>query len=108
MNDYYKTCMYSKQKRTKKRKTIVSNKTYQLVYETCEKCVLCGTQNNLQLHHVKYRSERSDLIDTPSNCLMLCINCHNKVHSNKKYWQPILLEICERIYGGTKWQKVML
>lgn len=101
MNDYYLTCAYSKQKRTKKRKKTVSNETYNLVYETCQKCVLCGTQNNLQLHHVKYRSERSDLIDEPSNCLMLCINCHAKVHSNKRYWQPILLEICERIYGGT-------
>ena len=102
MNDYYKTCKFSKPRTAKKRRKIVSNETYRLVYETCQNCVLCGKQTALQLHHVRYRSERPDLIDEPSNCLMLCINCHNKAHGNKDYWQPILLEICEKLYGGTE------
>ena len=62
-------------------------------------CQFCGAIDNLQLHHVYYRSERKDLIDNPDNCLMLCHRdfsknkCHRLVHNNKKKYQPILLDI---------------
>lgn len=88
---------------SKKRKT-VSEKTYNIVFERSQgRCQYCGAVDNLQLHHVRYRSERKDLIDDPDNCLMLChktfsVNrCHNKVHNNKKKYQPILLNILEKI-----------
>lgn len=85
----------------KKRKT-VSQKTYQEVFDRCNgRCAICGTTKNLSYHHIKYRSERPDLIDEPDNGIMLCDefanNCHKgKAHKNKKYWQPILLEIAEK------------
>jgi hypothetical protein len=47
----------------------------------------------LELHHIKYRSEAKDLINEPTNCIMLCTRHHKLVHSNKHYWQPILKEM---------------
>lgn len=80
-------------KKVSKKKIKVTNETYQKVFERDNgKCRLCGAINQLQLHHIFYRSERKDLINEPNNCIMLCFKCHKKVHSNKHYWQPILLE----------------
>ena len=78
---------------TKKRIT-VSKETYNVVIQRDNySCRLCGSTNWLQLHHILYRSERKDLINDIDNCIMLCENCHRLVHSNKKYWQPILIDI---------------
>lgn len=49
----------------------------------------------LELHHVRYRSERKDLINEPNNCVCLCTFHHKLVHSNKKKYQPILLKMLE-------------
>lgn len=87
---------------SKKRKT-VSKKTYEEVFNQCNgRCAICGTTQNLEYHHIYYRSERPDLIDDPDNGIMLCgefaNNCHKgKAHKNKKYWQPILLQTKKRL-----------
>lgn len=76
-----------------KKKNQVSKETYEVVEKSCkEKCALCG-KKPYELHHIAYRSERRDLIDEPTNCIMLCKTCHDKVHGNKKYWQPRLLKL---------------
>lgn len=54
-----------------------------------EQCRWCGTSNELQLHHVFYRSEGG--ADTPRNLLTLCWECHARAHSNKRKYQRILL-----------------
>lgn len=98
MNDYYKTCKFAKPSQKKKKRAKVSNDTYQRVYEACKgKCVLCGA-TDIQAHHIRYRSERRDLIDEPTNLIMLCTKHHLEVHSNKRYWQPILLQMSKRLY----------
>lgn len=76
----------------------VSKKTYEKVMKACrEQCVLCGKTYPLQLHHVMGRGKY--LTDEPTNCVMLCMNCHlNIVHQNLKKYRPILQEICKRIY----------
>ena len=77
---------------SKKRKT-VSKKTYNEVYERDKGvCRICGC-NLIELHHIIYRSESKALIDEPSNCIMLCNKHHKLVHSNKKKYQPMLLEM---------------
>lgn len=70
-----------------KHRKFVSKKIYEEVYNRDGgRCRLCGS-NNIQLHHIRYRSEAKDLIDVASNCIMLCERCHRLVHSNKKIWQ---------------------
>lgn len=96
--------MFPKPQKKKKKRILVTSDTYNKVYERDKgRCQLCGTYNNLQLHHIVYRSENRKLINEPSNCIMLCMNCHNLVHSNKHKWQEklkniILKEILENEY----------
>ena len=77
-----------------KKRVFVSKKIYNQVFEECNgRCAFCHTTNNLHYHHIYYRSERKDLIDDPSNGIMLCEEHHRLVHSNKREYQPILLDI---------------
>lgn len=81
-------------------KKISSNKvsvfpiTYEDVMKRDEgKCRLCGCTQNLQLHHIIYRSEDKSKINDVNNCIMLCLKCHKLVHTNKKKYKPILQDI---------------
>lgn len=86
--------VYKPIKKVSKKRITVSKTTYNQVFQECDgKCVLCGTTETLQYHHIKYRSEAKHLIDEPKNGIMLCVKCHKLVHSNKRLWQPKLLEI---------------
>lgn len=60
------------------------------------KCGLCGKQGQ-HIHHIHYKSEDRNKIDDLDNLFLLCLECHEKVHSNKKYWQPRLIKMRERI-----------
>ena len=78
----------------KNKKVTVTKEIYNFVIERDKYCCrLCGSTNWIQLHHILYRSQRKDLINDINNCIMLCDDCHKLVHSNKKRWQPILLEM---------------
>ena len=89
-------------KSVSRKRVTVSKKTYEEVFERCDgKCAICGTTQDLEYHHIYYRSERKDLIDVSDNGIMLCgefaNNCHKgKAHKNKKHWQPILLELAQK------------
>lgn len=79
-------------KKVSKNKKTVSKETYQKVYERDRGiCQLCGSSQCIEAHHIRYRSERKDLIDEQTNLILLCKKCHMLVHSNKHYWQPLLL-----------------
>lgn len=63
------------------------------------RCVLCGTTRDIHAHHVRYLSEGGR--HTAANLVLLCGWHHNLggpdcVHSNKKLWQPILLQYLRR------------
>lgn len=95
----YKNCsqfILERNKPIKKvsKKVSVTALTYNTVLKRDKICQLCDKTCNgrLELHHIRYRKERKDLINEPSNCIMLCTKHHKQVHSNKHYWQPILLE----------------
>ena len=83
-------------KKVSKNKKIVSRETYNFVLERDKCCQMCGTYQNLHLHHIFYRSQRKDLIDDPNNLIMLCEEHHRLVHSNKKKYQPMLLEMMKK------------
>lgn len=46
------------------------------------KCVVCGADYNLQVHHKRYRK---DFQDMPMECLItVCRNCHKTLHERKR------------------------
>ncbi len=60
-------------------------------------CQLCKESEQyhykgwLQVHHIIYRSELGQ--HHSSNLVLLCLDCHNLVHSNKKKYQPLLAQM---------------
>lgn len=85
-------------KKVSNKRTTVTEETYNKVMQRDKgKCVMFNyeCEGKIELHHVRYRSERKDLINEPNNCVCLCTFHHKLVHSNKKKYQPILLKILE-------------
>lgn len=81
-------------KKPKQKRVVVSKKTYEIVNNEARGCCqLCGLAKPLQLHHILYRSEAKHLIDEPSNCIMICQDCHELCHKHKLQYQPILQQI---------------
>lgn len=79
-----------------KKRITVSKETYNGVIERDNYCCRLADKNCdgwLELHHIKYRSEAKELINEPSNCIMLCTYHHRKVHQNKAFWQPKLIDM---------------
>jgi len=57
------------------------------------RCRFCGTEYNLHVHHILYRSEGgSNDID---NLITLCYKHHETVHSDKKRYQPLCLNLVD-------------
>ncbi|PYX24616.1 MAG: hypothetical protein DMG82_07815 [Acidobacteria bacterium] len=42
------------------------------------RCQNCGSSQNLQVHHQKFRSRRGD--DCEQNLISLCAQCHSSMH----------------------------
>ena len=78
-----------------KKREFVSKETYNIVFNKCEgKCVICGSYNELHLHHIEGRGKGKT--DNPNNCIILCRTCHlEKVHMNNKYWRKKLKEMID-------------
>lgn len=59
-------------------------------------CRFCGVGNAYayNVHHVHYRSEGGP--HELWNLVLLCESCHRRAHSNKRVWQPLLLEVVKR------------
>lgn len=70
---------------------------YQQIVENEPYCQLCGSTSYLHIHHIYYRSQLG--LTTPKNLIRLCSKCHELVHSNKRKYQPMLLEIQYKKYG---------
>lgn len=99
--DYCKKCLNFEPRANKpinkisSHKKRVSDTTYHLVLDRDITCRLQdeNCKGRLELHHIVYKSEDINLIDVPSNCIMLCTYHHKLVHSNKHYWQPRLKKL---------------
>jgi 5-methylcytosine-specific restriction endonuclease McrA len=46
------------------------------------RCQLCGCMENLQVHHIQWRSHLGD--DSTENLIALCANCHQEVHRQRQ------------------------
>lgn len=47
------------------------------------KCRKCGREEDLTLHHVVYRSLGGS--HTPSNLVLVCLKCHQRIHNKELY-----------------------
>ena len=79
--------------------TTDEKKVYDYINEIEPFCVLCGCSNKdrLNRHHIRYGGLQGGRKTYIGNIIVLCDNCHRLVHSNKKYWQPILIELDKEI-----------
>lgn len=83
-----------------KRPSEPSNATRQKVLKRDNgKCRYCGLPTNV-LHHVEYRSERKPNPHDERNLIALCPEHHDLVHSNKRFWQPVLKRALAMFYDG--------
>lgn len=76
---------------------MAKNKIYEEIVENEPYCQLCGSTSYLHIHHIYYRSQLG--LTTPKNLIRLCSKCHALVHSNKRVYQPKLLEMQYKKYG---------
>lgn len=66
------------------------------MYNGC--CAICGS-NQVQLHHIRYGAVGRKTY--MGNVIPLCKKHHDMVHSNKRFYQPMLIDmINEKINGG--------
>jgi 5-methylcytosine-specific restriction enzyme A len=55
-----------------------------LLYEK-KACEICTSNRFLQVHHVLPRSSNPELSMDKENLMVLCENCHKKIHAKDKY-----------------------
>jgi 5-methylcytosine-specific restriction endonuclease McrA len=49
------------------------------------KCAVCGSQVNLETHHINYNvKERTKTASTIESIVLLCRDCHRKLHRYRK------------------------
>lgn len=70
-----------------------------------KQCKMCGSTNWIEKHHIVYRSEGGN--NDNKNLIHLCKRCHMLVHSNKKKYQPVLMDLngieCKSEVKNKKW-----
>jgi 5-methylcytosine-specific restriction endonuclease McrA len=52
------------------------------------RCQFCGSMQNLQVHHLKFRSQSGD--DMEQNLITLCPECHEQMHRKANCWKARL------------------
>jgi 5-methylcytosine-specific restriction endonuclease McrA len=45
------------------------------------RCQICGSRQNLQVHHKQLRSQQGP--DNDSNLITLCVDCHEGLHQSR-------------------------
>jgi 5-methylcytosine-specific restriction endonuclease McrA len=63
-----------------------------------EICMLCNQARGQERHHIRYGACGRHTYR--GNVILLCNECHDLVHSNKKKYQPILIKIIDDYLKG--------
>jgi len=92
--------------RKKSKVKILKEECKKLIYELAIKwfgkeCEICGSTENLIVHHLVPRKLCKELIYEPLNLVVLCKKCHFELH--KKQNPFIVLKIASK--RGRKWMK---
>jgi len=61
-------------------------------------CAICGKKAD-HIHHIIYRSRWAEGEDVPENQILLCANCHMKVHNRMINIPQNRWEEANRLYG---------
>jgi 5-methylcytosine-specific restriction endonuclease McrA len=51
----------------------------QILERDAWRCQMCGSMQQLQVHHQKFRSQSGN--DVEQNLITLCASCHAEIHS---------------------------
>lgn len=70
-------------------------KIYEEIVEEQPYCQLCGSTSFLHIHHIRYGACGRKTYK--GNLIRLCESCHRLVHTNKKKYQPMLIELLTKI-----------
>ena len=76
---------------TKKEKDVYE-KTLDL-FDYC--CAICGNPY-IQMHHIRYGGLDGGRLTYMGNVIPLCKKHHDLVHTNKRKYQPILIDIINK------------
>ena len=49
------------------------------------KCQKCGSERDIEVHHIINRTEAPELIFDKENCIVLCNLCHTNIHKFDKH-----------------------
>jgi 5-methylcytosine-specific restriction endonuclease McrA len=81
----FKFAIFSKDKRKAYNEYIKSKdwakNTVFLIKRSNNQCEICGSQNNLQRHHISYKNFG---YEKPEDLLFVCEKCHNELHLSKR------------------------
>lgn len=58
-------------------------------------CAICGN-NQIQMHHIRYGTLRGGRKTYMGNVIPLCKRHHDLVHTNKKVYMPMLIEMIDK------------
>lgn len=75
------------------------NKEEKKVYQTTielynGRCAICGS-TNIHLHHIRYGGLYGGRKTYLGNVIPLCERHHREVHTNKKKYMPMLIEMID-------------
>lgn len=59
-------------------------------------CVMCGSENYLQGHHIKTRGDRPDLMYSIDNLITLCRRCHAGIKGKEIDWEDYFTRIVRK------------
>ena len=58
-------------------------------------CAICGS-NQIHLHHIRYGNLRGGRKTYLGNVIPLCERHHRLVHTNKKVYMPMLIDMIDK------------
>ena len=95
-------------KRSKAEKHLKHLQTFRMMAEkqVCA-CELCGDkERELQMHHLYAVSEYPEKELEPDNTMLVCSQCHQRIHNNPFLWCDLINERLPKTEPNTKIQQV--
>lgn len=72
-----------------------NNKFKELIKLRDNNCLVCGENNNLDIHHIDYNK----LNTNKDNCCCLCSSCHSKTNFNREHWTQFFQSLLKNKYN---------